>query len=88
MDDEEDQDDSKNHAPGHAVTDALLGEATVNNTLQHAEKLSLYEKKALMVNRELDSHGMGRYQWWIFFLSGFGCVHFQRARDTLGLLMD
>lgn len=24
--------------------------------------LSLYEKKALLVNRELDSHGMGKYQ--------------------------
>lgn len=34
--------------------------------------LSLYEKKALLVNRELDSHGMGRYQWCIFFLCGFG----------------
>ena len=27
------------------------------------EGLSLYEKKALLVNRELDSHGMGKYQW-------------------------
>ena len=26
------------------------------------EGLSLYEKKALLVNRELDSHGMGKYQ--------------------------
>ena len=34
--------------------------------------LSLYEKKALLVNRELDSHGMGKYQWYIFFLCGFG----------------
>lgn len=25
--------------------------------------LTLYEKKALLVNRELDSHGMGKYQW-------------------------
>ncbi len=24
--------------------------------------LSLYEKKAVLVNRELDSHGMGKYQ--------------------------
>lgn len=24
--------------------------------------LSLYEKKVLLVNRELDSHGMGKYQ--------------------------
>lgn len=28
------------------------------------EGLTLYEKKALLVNRELDSHGMGKYQWY------------------------
>jgi hypothetical protein len=28
--------------------------------------LTLYEKKALLVNRELASQGMGRYQWYIF----------------------
>ena len=26
------------------------------------EGLTLYEKKALLVNRELDNHGMGKYQ--------------------------
>ncbi len=52
------------------------------------EGLTLYEKKALLVNRELDSHGMGKYQWYripdytflpllmecryIFFLCGMG----------------
>jgi len=36
------------------------------------EGLTLYEKKALLVNRELDSHGMGKYQWYIFLLCGFG----------------
>lgn len=34
--------------------------------------LTLSEKKVALVNRELDSHGMGTYQWWIFFLCGFG----------------
>lgn len=34
--------------------------------------LSLYEKKALLVNRELTSQGMGKYQWMIFVLCGFG----------------
>lgn len=34
--------------------------------------LTLYEKKALLVNRELASQGMGRYQWMIFVLCGFG----------------
>lgn len=36
------------------------------------DSLTLYEKKALLVNRELDAHGMGKYQWYIFFLCGFG----------------
>lgn len=36
------------------------------------EGLTLYEKKALLVNRELDAHGMGKYQWYIWFLCGFG----------------
>ena len=34
--------------------------------------LSLFEKKALLVNRELASQGMGKYQWMIFVLCGFG----------------
>jgi len=34
--------------------------------------LTLFEKKARIVNRELDSMGMGRYQWMIFGLCGFG----------------
>ncbi|KAK3933690.1 major facilitator superfamily domain-containing protein [Diplogelasinospora grovesii] len=34
--------------------------------------LTLYEKKSLLVDRELDQQGMGKYQWCIFFLCGFG----------------
>jgi MFS family permease len=36
------------------------------------EGLSPFEKKAQIVNRELDRMGMGRYQWMIFSLCGFG----------------
>lgn len=50
----------------------LLGESPDGKTTQvhdinndpEMEGLSLYEKKALLVNRELDSHGMGKYQWY------------------------
>ena len=28
-----------------------------------SENLTLFEKKALLVNDELDAHGMGKYQW-------------------------
>jgi len=34
--------------------------------------LSLYEKKSLLISRELDSMGMGRYQWCIWALCGLG----------------
>ncbi|KAE8440922.1 hypothetical protein EG329_006319 [Mollisiaceae sp. DMI_Dod_QoI] len=34
--------------------------------------LSLYEKKSLLIQRELDAMGMGRYQWYIWFLCGLG----------------
>ena len=50
------------------------------------EGLTLYEKKALLVNRELDSHGMGRYQWWIFFLSGFGYLIDLMWAEAFGLI--
>jgi len=37
-----------------------------------ANKLTVFEKKAAYINAELDAFGMGRYQWCIWFLCGFG----------------
>lgn len=34
--------------------------------------LSLYEKKCVLINREIDSMGMGKYQWYVWGLCGFG----------------
>lgn len=34
--------------------------------------LTLYEKKCVLVNREIDAQGMGKYQWYIWGLCGFG----------------
>ncbi|KAI9673533.1 MAG: hypothetical protein M1829_004040 [Trizodia sp. TS-e1964] len=36
------------------------------------QALTLYEKKSLLINRELDSMGMGKYQWYIWALCGLG----------------
>lgn len=36
------------------------------------EGLSLYDKKCVLVNREIDAMGMGKYQWYIWVLCGFG----------------
>ncbi|KAH7063437.1 major facilitator superfamily domain-containing protein, partial [Macrophomina phaseolina] len=38
----------------------------------HAEGLSLFEKKCILINREIDAMGMGRYQWYVWGLCGFG----------------
>ncbi|KAL9595142.1 MAG: hypothetical protein Q9219_006630 [cf. Caloplaca sp. 3 TL-2023] len=59
---------------------AILGESPDGKHIEYEgvvndpemDGLTLYEKKALLVNRELDSHGMGKYQWYIFFLCGMG----------------
>lgn len=34
--------------------------------------LTLYEKKGALINKEIDANGMGRYQWGIWLLCGFG----------------
>lgn len=34
--------------------------------------LTAYEKKSVIINRELDAMGMGRYQWYIWSLCGLG----------------
>lgn len=35
-------------------------------------RLSLYEKKALLINAEFDAMGMGKYQWFVWSLCGLG----------------
>lgn len=37
-----------------------------------AKPLTNFERKAAFINAELDKLGMGRYQWYIWFLCGFG----------------
>jgi len=37
-----------------------------------ATPMTLFEKKAALINAEMDKFGMGKYQWCIWFLTGFG----------------
>ncbi|OCF37914.1 hypothetical protein I316_00138 [Kwoniella heveanensis BCC8398] len=50
---------------------SLIPEDSLPGTMTF-EQLSLAEKKSVLVNRELDDMGMGRYQWCIFTLCGLG----------------
>jgi hypothetical protein len=52
------------------------------------EGLSLYEKKCVLINREIDSHGMGRYQWYIWFLCGFGYLLDLLWAQAFGLVLS
>ncbi|OCF42690.1 hypothetical protein I317_03421 [Kwoniella heveanensis CBS 569] len=50
---------------------SLIPEDSLPGTMTF-EQLTLAEKKSVLVNRELDDMGMGRYQWCIFTLCGLG----------------
>ena len=71
--------------PCYPRTDRLIAgnghvrDAPVLNDVAHdvahdfdMEGLSLYEKKSLLIQRELDAMGMGNYQWYIWSLCGLG----------------
>lgn len=49
--------------------------------------LSSYERKARVVNREFDSMGMGKYQWMIFGLCGFGYMLDLLWAQAFGLIV-
>jgi MFS family permease len=52
------------------------------------EGLTLYEKKCILINREIDSHGMGRYQWCIWLLCGFGYLIDLMWAQAFGLVLS
>jgi hypothetical protein len=39
---------------------------------EELEGHTLYEKKCILINREIDNNGFGRYQWYIWSLCGLG----------------
>ncbi|KAF2855818.1 MFS general substrate transporter [Plenodomus tracheiphilus IPT5] len=63
------------------------------NTRSLAEQLcddglSLYEKKCLLINREIDNMGMGRYQWSIWALCGLGYLIDLMWAQAFGLVLS
>jgi len=51
------------------------------------EGLSQLEKKFVLINREIDRNGMGRYQWYIWFLCGFGYLLDLLWAQAFGLVL-
>ncbi|KKY22338.1 putative membrane transporter [Diplodia seriata] len=59
--------------PGRLSDDEVdAGRAASLTEALHVEGFSLFEKKCVLINREIDAMGMGRYQWYVWCLCGFG----------------
>lgn len=50
-------------------------------------QLSLYERKCMLINREIDGMGMGRYQWEVWALCGFGYLLDLLWAQAFGLVL-
>lgn len=61
---------------------------SLTDGLSFDNDVSLYEKKCTLINREIDSHGMGRYQWYIWFLCGFGYLLDLLWAQAFGLVLS
>ncbi|KAF2083523.1 MFS general substrate transporter [Saccharata proteae CBS 121410] len=53
-----------------------------------AAALSLYEKKCMLINREIDAMGMGKYQWYVWSLCGFGYMLDLLWAQAFGLVLS
>jgi hypothetical protein len=49
---------------------------------------TLYDKKCLLVDRQIDAFGMGRYQWMIFALCGLGYLIDLMWAQAFGLVLS
>jgi len=50
--------------------------------------LTLFDKKCILINREFDRQGMGKYQWYIWGLCGFGYMLDLLWAQAFGLVLS
>jgi hypothetical protein len=83
-----------NSRPSKADRDATVASPTLGTAescavdLSGLESLSLYEKKCVLVNREIDRQGMGKYQWYVWGLCGFGYMIDLIWAQAFGLVLS
>ncbi|KAJ9644448.1 hypothetical protein H2201_007822 [Coniosporium apollinis] len=80
-------DDFDSYDNGNADTEATPRSKSLTDTLE-VEGLSLYEKKCVLINREIDSMGMGNYQWYAWGLCGFGYMLDLLWAQAFGLVLS
>lgn len=69
--DEEKRDSDSTHAVTTGLTLEML-KAEVDSDLAAADMNTPYDRKSKVINKALTDIGMGRYQWQLFVLCGFG----------------
>ena len=82
--------------PGHQPQATLLddekrGTPTNREDLEADEEfkgVELLDRKMILINREIDRIGMGRYQWCLFTLCGFGYLLDLAFAQLFGLILS
>lgn len=64
--------DTPSSSNSQSSTPAGTFDHILSGQVENWDQLTLYERKASLIDYELDLLGMGRYQWYIFCLCGFG----------------
>ena len=54
---------------------------------EELEGKTLYEKKCIVIDREINNLGMGRYQWCLWGLCGFGYLLDLLWAEAFGLVL-
>lgn len=70
-------------------SDSLAEDGAIRSTpFAGLDGLTLYEKKCVLINREIDAQGMGKYQWYIWALCGFGYLLDLLWAQAFGLVLS
>ena len=77
-------------APGAppAFDDTVRRSSMAEQYKDEMEGLTLYEKKCVLINREIDNNGMGKYQIYIWCLCGFGYLLDLLWAQAFGLVLS
>ena len=67
-----DKDTTRERSPTPPKYDDGHQRGLPNVVREELEGLTLYEKKCVLINREIDNNGFGKYQWYIWSLCGLG----------------
>ena len=77
------------HVSRHASDDVQgdVPRSTSVVTREELEGRTLYEKKCILIDREIEAMGMGKYQWCLWGLCGFGYLLDLLWAEAFGLVL-